>query len=363
MEGSTPFKRGSAMPDCEGPPSRFESPSRCTSRELKRSAEQLARSIRGGGFSGRVELGYPLAPLTTYKLGGAALLYVEPSSYEDLLVLRDALRSVASLPVVVLGRGSNVLVSDLGVEAVVVRLGQGFSFIEFEGTEVTAGAIVPLPLLAKACAEKGLEGMEFGTGIPASVGGAVAMNAGGHGSEISRVLVTAKIFSFEEGSKELSKEQLALSYRSSALEPGEIVTEARFGLERGDPDAIRERMLEIARWRRENQPGGWPCAGSMFKNPPGTSAGLLIDKCGLKGKRVGGAEVSTKHANFILAHPGASAEDVARLMASVREEVAQRTGYLLELEVRLIGDFGEVGRSLMQSDSILATGDGGSIVV
>ncbi len=307
---------------------------------------ELVALAEAGRFAGVVRQGFPLGPLTTYKLGGPAELYAEVESEKDLEAISGLVARYPDVPVTVLGRGSNVLVSDRGVPGLVLRLGQGFNFLEATEEGVRAGGIVPLPVLARWAGERGWAGLEFGVGIPASVGGAVRMNAGGHGSEIRNVLTSVRIFALGQGPRECSVDELDLGYRRSNICDSTVVVEARFRLERDDPDAIRERMAEISRWRKENQPGGKPSAGSVFKNPEGDSAGRLIDAAGCKGMRVGGAQVSEKHANFFVTDETASASDVASLMALVRRKVFETFGVALEPEVRLVGDFGEAGEEL-----------------
>jgi UDP-N-acetylmuramate dehydrogenase len=320
-------------------------------RSVREIVHSVGKRLQDLGFLGRLEYDFALAPLTSYKLGGPAGLYLEPENESDLDRIDEALREYPGCPLLAVGRGSNLVVSDTGFEGIVVRLGSGFRYVRFDGTRVIAGGILPLPFLAKACAERGLEGMEFAAGIPASVGGAVAMNAGGHGSEIAEVLESAVVHELGTGRSLVAASEMRLGYRSSAIGLHQLVVEARFCLRPGDPALSLARIAEIVRWRREHHPGGLPNAGSVFKNPDGDSAGRLIDAAGLKGLRSGGAEVSTKHANFIVTHPGAKAEDVVRLIYEVRSRVFRKFGVLLEPEVRLVGDFGELGRDLQSRDA------------
>ncbi len=313
---------------------------------------ELQSLAASAGFGGRVALSYPLGPLTTYKLGGPAEAYVEVESERDLESLASLLAEHPDVQVTIVGRGSNILVSDKGVKGLVLRLGEGFHYIEEVAGGVRAGGIVPLPVLARWVGERGYTGLEFGVGIPASVGGAVRMNAGGHGSEISEVLRSARIFDLTSGGREVAAQDLGLRYRGSDIGPQEIVVEATFDLKAGDPEKIKAAMAEISRWRREHQPGGIPSAGSVFKNPPGDAAGRLIEAAGCKGLRVGGAEVSRKHANFFVAEEGAAASDVAGLMVEVRRRVFEKFEVLLEPEVRLIGDFGELREELERSPTL-----------
>lgn len=281
----------------------------------------------------------PLAPLTTYKLGGAARYQITAESEDDLLDIADRLRDEPT-PIVVLGRGSNVLVADGGFDGLVVRLGVGFSWVRV-GETVAAGSATPLPLLARTTAKAGRTGLEFYVGIPGSVGGALMMNAGCHGSETRDVLVAAEIIDLGDRTKRTaSADDLELSYRHSNLGPLEVVVRATFSTEQAEPEVCDRRIREITRWRKDHQPGGVLNAGSVFKNPPGDSAGRLIDEAGLKGLAVGGARVSPVHANFIEAGQDATATDVYRLIRTVQEKMGER-GVNLEPEVRLLGNFEE----------------------
>jgi UDP-N-acetylmuramate dehydrogenase len=285
---------------------------------------------------------------TTYRVGGRAALFCELEDEEAATALRDALveiRAEASgegppgseLPILVLGKGSNMLVADAGWPGLCVRLGEGFAGIEIDGTVVTAGGAMAYPVLARRTAAAGLTGMEWAVGIPGSVGGAVRMNAGGHGAETRDRLVSARLLRLGRGKEEeVAAAALELSYRHSNLDPTDLVLSAKYRLEEGPAEEGAARISEVVRWRRDNQPGGQN-AGSVFTNPPGDSAGRLIDAAGLKGFRLGTAAVSDKHANFIQADAGGSADDVRRLVAHVRRVVADKTGVELEVELRMVG--------------------------
>ncbi len=288
----------------------------------------------------RVVLGGSIGVLSTYRVGGGAEVVVTVASESDLLLLVEAVEA-SGLPTLVVGRGSNLLVADRGFGGIAVVLDSSvFGLVDVEGPRLCAGAAVALPALARRSVEAGLTGLEWAVGVPGSVGGAVRMNAGGHGSEISQTLEAATVCDLtgpQAGRvREVKAEQLALSYRNSALTDSQLVTRARFGLGPGDPRNGRAVITGIVRWRRENQPGGQN-AGSVFKNPPGDSAGRLIDVAGLKGLRIGTATVSAKHANFIQADDGGSADDVAELIALVQRRVRERFSIDLHPEVKMIG--------------------------
>lgn len=295
---------------------------------------------------GRVRRDAPLAPLTTYRLGGPAALLVEPQGAEDLSVVASALRNVPGVPLLILGRGSNTVISDHGWPGLVLHAGPGLAWIEEGGEEetVVAGAGTSMPQLANWAARRGLTGLEFLVSIPGSVGGGVRMNAGAHGSEIADHLVAATVLDVDAvATSETAVDELAMSYRRSALTPGQIVIDARFSLEVAPRAAIRERMESFRRHRAETQPGAALNAGSVFKNPSGDYAGRLVESTGLKGFSVGGARVSDVHANFFVAGPGASAQDVFDLVHAVRAKVKAATGIELEPEVRFAGEFAEAG--------------------
>ena len=306
--------------------------------DLERVAGELAAVLPG-----QVERDAPLGALTTWRVGGPAAVLVRLEGVGDLAVLAASMSP--ETPRAVLGRGSNLLVADLGFPGVVIVLGAGFELVEIGADHVVAGGATPLPVLARQCAAAGRSGLGFYVGIPGSVGGAVRMNAGGHGADTSEVLVEATVADLDgDGTPELrSIETLGLGYRHSALGPSDVVVEAVFAVGKGSPEYLREEIGEIVRWRTEHQPGG-ANAGSVFKNPPGDSAARLIDQqCGLRGMRVGGAVVSEKHANFIQADVGATAADVHQLIRAVRDRVEQEAGVLLEVEVHQLGFDGDNG--------------------
>jgi UDP-N-acetylmuramate dehydrogenase len=290
------------------------------------------------GLGDRLKRDGDLGSLTTYRVGGTAALLAAVRSVEELGLVRDAL-SASDLPVLIVGRGSNMLVSDRGFPGIALALDPAvFSEVETSGGRVTAGAALPLPALARQTVEAALTGLEWAVGVPGSVGGGVRMNAGGHGSDIAHHLESATVFDLRDagGPQELPLESMDFDYRHSSINSQRVVLAATFQLSPGDPDDGRRTIREIVRWRREHQPGGQN-AGSVFTNPPGTSAGWLIDTAGLKGRRLRSAQVSSKHANFIQADPGGSADDVCELIGVIRREVQRVHGIDLQTEVRMIG--------------------------
>lgn len=278
-----------------------------------------------------------LGPLTTYKAGGPAALLAEVGTIDELDALVDS-GLTRENRVLVLGRGSNLVVSDSGFDGLVVKLDGRFATAQITGDEVVAGGAMPLPRLARQAVTDGLLGLEFFVGVPGSVGGAVRQNAGCFGVETRDRLLTAHLIDLESGvSEERSAEDLDLSYRHSNVAASEIVVSARFEGYRGDPAAGKEKMREITRWRKEHQPGGTLNAGSVFKNPEGVAAGELIDQLGLKGTSVGGVSVSEKHANFFVAGPEATADDIYRLVQLVKDTVFELSGTMLEPEIQFVG--------------------------
>ncbi|HDH02835.1 MAG TPA: UDP-N-acetylmuramate dehydrogenase [Actinobacteria bacterium] len=281
----------------------------------------------------------PIGRLTTYKLGGASRLFAEVVDLETLTTVAGAARA-EDMPILVIGRGSNLLISDHGFEGLTLRLGGSFTNIEVLGATVVAGGAVGLPQLARQAARAGRGGLEWCVGVPGSVGGAVAMNAGCFGTETVDVLLDATILELPTGDVGVrGPSMLAMEYRTSALTSQDLVLTARFHTEVTETEEAEARMREITRWRRDNQPGGTFNAGSVFKNPPGDAAGRLIDASGLKGTQQGDVSVSGRHANFFVAGPGACAQDVYELVKIVQTRVLASTGILLEPELRMVGDF------------------------
>lgn len=282
------------------------------------------------------ELDYSLASLCTYKVGGSADVFVEIHDVEELSDVSEVVKEF-NLDVLVVGKGSNLLVSDSGFRGLVIQLGSGFDFVEITENRLIAGGITFLPIAARKSAAASLAGFEWAVGVPGSIGGAVRMNAGGHGSDMAESLVTADVYDLATGElTSLDPKAMELGYRTSNLLPHQIVVSATFELEPGDKETSETAISNIVKWRRENQPGGQN-AGSVFANPDGDYAARLIDNCGLKGFRIGTAEVSEKHANFIQADRDAKAEDVYLLIQAIQEKVREKTGFELHPENKLIG--------------------------
>ena len=301
----------------------------------------------------------PLGRRTTYRVGGNAAVLVEADSESDLSAVHVALATVGGpVPVLVLGQGSNLLVADAGFPGLVVALGPGLSEVVVKGTTLRGGGGAKLPVLARRAAALGLRGFEWAVGVPGSVGGALAMNAGGHGSDTAASLARFRSFDLASGAAtEAAADALDFGYRRSALGPADVVVWAEFALTAGDPERAEAALGEIVRWRRAHQPGG-ANAGSVFTNPPGDSAGRLVEAAGCKGERLGSAHVSEKHANFVQADAGGSADDVRHLIDRVRDMVAQRLGVTLQTEVRLVG-FADVVPATVRAFTSTSTGGRG----
>ena len=289
--------------------------------------------------------GVELGPLTTYRVGGPAAVFVRARTRDDLVRVGAAAQA-SGLEVLPIGRGSNMLVADAGFAGIAVTLVDLADTLDIDPSsatvDVSAGS--SLPVVARKTAAAGLTGFEWAVGVPGSIGGAVRMNAGGHGSDMAGSLIEVTIVDLAAGSERaLPAADVGLSFRHSELPESAVVVEARLQLARGDRHESERMISEIVSWRRANQPGGQN-AGSVFVNPiPGeVSAGALIDAAGLRGLRVRSAYVSDKHANFIQVDDGGSADDVRALMQIVRDRVAATSGHLLRSEIRLVG-FGEWG--------------------
>ena len=285
-----------------------------------------------------------IGPMTTYRVGGAADLFVRLTDREQLPVVAAALHA-SGLPLLVIGRGSNLLVADAGFRGIALSIADICNDIEIDPilSRVTAGSGVLLPVLARRTASAGLTGFEWAVGVPGSVGGAVRMNAGGHGSDMSASLTSvtlADLAGAPNGDivQSMNTDELGLRFRGSGLLPTQLIIDATVQLAPGSREAAENELSEIVQWRRANQPGGQN-AGSVFVNPvPGeVTCGALIDAAGLRGFRYGSATVSDKHANFIQADEDGSADDVRALMRLVRDRVEASSGWRLRSEIRLIG--------------------------
>ena len=295
--------------------------------------------IRTLPLKGRVEMDIPMKELTTLRVGGKADCVVFAGSESDVeqLALFCADRDV---PLTVVGRGSNLLVRDGGIRGLVLRISGGLNAIRREGDCLLVQAGASLAAVAAFARDEGLSGMAELGGIPGTVGGGVLMNAGAYGAELAQLVTQAEGVSLSDGRRVIyPADRLDFAYRHSALmDAGVVITQATLALTPGDPEAIRARMEECAKARREKQPLTLPSAGSTFKRPEGHFAAKLIDDCGLRGLTVGGAQVSEKHAGFIVNIGGATARDMLELMRQVEQRVFEQTGVQLEPEVRILGE-------------------------
>lgn len=285
-------------------------------------------------FKGRITLNEPLAQYTTFRIGGVADYFVEPVDAEDILNLIKYINKQA-MPYYVMGNGSNILISDEGIRGVVINLESAFNYLKHENDVIIAGAGVKIARFVDYCIQNGYAGVEMLAGIPATVGGALVMNAGAYGGETADNVEYVKVITGEE-IKILPKENCGFRYRSSDLRKM-IVLEAGFRLPAGNKDELLKRRKELILKRNEAQPVEIPNAGCVFKNPKDNKAAILIQSCGLKGTTFGGAMVSPKHANFIVNQNNATANDVIELVKIVRRTVREKTGIELEMEVKLIG--------------------------
>jgi UDP-N-acetylmuramate dehydrogenase len=318
-----------------------------TPHQLRRPATPEAIEHAFDLFKSKAKRNVDLSQFTTYKVGGTAALHIVVSSIDDLYLVSAVLAEV-ELPILVIGRGSNLLISDSGFKGLALTISGLADYVDLpnrdEEPEVEPialfGGSVALPVAARQSVARGLTGFEWGVGVPGSVGGAVRMNAGGHGSDMASSLTSVRMFHLRKGLEaHVNAVDLGLRFRGSALDDHHVVLSATVDLEWSkSPEASEAELQEVVRWRRENQPGGQN-AGSVFVNPePGkVSAGAVIDELGMRGLRVGSAQVSEKHANSIQADVGGSAQDVVALMAEVRRRVRDERGYVLRSEIRLVG--------------------------
>jgi UDP-N-acetylmuramate dehydrogenase len=299
-------------------------------------AEREALEALADDLGDEVRREVPLARFTTYGVGGPAALLVEVRDERHLSVVARAV-AAHGVAVLVVGLGSNLLVADDGFAGLVLVLGESFSAVTIEDTTVRAGGRAKLPVVARQSAAAGLSGFEWAAGVPGSVGGAVRMNAGVPDADMADSLTAVKVVDLRSGQESVvAPESLGLGYRTSTITPHQVVVWAELGLERCDPELAQAAIRRKTQWRREHQPGGRN-AGSVFANPPGDSAGRLIEASGCKGLRIGSAQVSDKHANFILVDEPGRAHDVWDLMDEVRRRVFAHSGVVLHPETVMVG--------------------------
>lgn len=290
----------------------------------------------------KIKLSEPLARYTSIKVGGPADYFLEAEDYD---ALTQALRLLdrRGTPFCLLGNGSNVLVSDRGVRGAVLRLGKDFKRMEWQEEDekalVTVGSAYPVTQLVREAVRRGYSGLEFAEGIPGTVGGALVMNAGAYGSEMEKIVDHVDGVTSKGEELRFSRGEMFFSYRDSHLPAGTIVTKVGMRLQKGERGEMQEKVRELTTRRKGSQPSGYPNSGSMFRNPPGDFAGRLIEAAGLKGKKIGQAQISERHANFIVNLGGAKAEDVKALMETARAEVKKKLGADLQPEVRLLGEW------------------------
>jgi len=300
-------------------------------------SEAVMKALKGFVPEENIRLQEPMSEHTTFRVGGPADCFVELESAGQLQKVHRYLQMV-EVPFVVLGNGSNLLVSDEGYRGVVLRIGSGMSNIRVEGGRIVAQAGASLSALARAALEHGLTGLEFASGIPGTVGGGVVMNAGAYGGEMSQVVSRVTVLSKEGEFLELDNETMEFGYRFSTIKNQPfIVTEVVFELQPGNAAAIKEKMEELAAKRREKQPLEYPSAGSTFKRPEGYFAGELIMKAGLRGLQIGGAQVSEKHCGFVINKENATASEVMQVIKEVQACVSDKFHVGLEPEVVFLG--------------------------
>jgi len=301
----------------------------------------------------------PMSRHTTFQVGGPARLLALPKTEGEVSAAVSTARDLGFAPVFV-GGGSNLLVDDGGLDALVVKTAPGLSWVRLEGTRLCAGGGAALPALASEAARHALTGLEFASGIPGSLGGAVRMNAGAYGGEMCQVVHSVRVLEPDGQVRELDASACGFSYRRSAFSAGgRLVVSACLALERGDPEEIRARMSELSRRRREKQPLEYPSAGSAFKRPKQGYAAALIEQCGLKGLSIGGAQVSAKHAGFIINTGMATCRDILDLMGVVRECVLRVTGVALEPEVMYLTGDGTY-KEPSENNKLFSDGDPGT---
>lgn len=278
-----------------------------------------------------------MASCTTFRIGGAAEVFCEPESREELIGLVSLLRT-EKIAYTIIGNGSNLLVSDAGIDGVVIRIGKEMRKIEVLGEKISAESGILLSELSCVAAKNSLSGLEFASGIPGTLGGAIYMNAGAYGGEIGDLIESVTYLSEAGTLVAAGREELSFGYRHSSFrEDGGIILSCVLVLSKGSEEEIREKMQELKQKRIEKQPLSYPSAGSAFKRPEGYFAGALIEEAGLKGFRIGGAGISEKHAGFLVNYGGATAKDVLAVIRHVQEKVMEKSGVFLEPEIRMIG--------------------------
>ncbi|MEJ9279604.1 UDP-N-acetylmuramate dehydrogenase [Ureibacillus thermosphaericus] len=299
--------------------------------------EQWVKDLSGVTNKENIKINESLKKYTMTKLGGNADILVMPETEEEVEAIVQYTYS-HQIPLLILGNGSNMIVRDGGVRGIVMNLSK-LNQIKIEGTEVYAQSGALIMDVSKKAAEASLTGLEFACGIPGSVGGAMAMNAGAYGGEINDIIVHSTVLTKEGKRLVLSKEELELGYRKSIIaQKNYIVLSSLFRLEKGNKEEIDAKIADLTYKRQSKQPLEYPSAGSVFKRPPGYFAGKLIQDCGLQGKGVGGAEVSTKHAGFIINKGNATATDYIETIKMVQKVVKEKFGVELELEVKIVGE-------------------------
>lgn len=297
----------------------------------------LINSLRAIAHENQILQNEPMSRHTTFRVGGPADIMFLPETPEQAVQAIE-LAKAQNVPVMVVGNGSNLLVKDGGIRGLVVALGDNMSAIGRDGNVVTAQAGASLARVAAFAQAAGLSGLEFASGIPGTLGGGCAMNAGAYGGQLSDVLIDAQVY-LDGAVRTVTKAEMDMGYRTTMpLRRGGVVLSARFELQPGDPDAIAERMRDLNARRRDKQPLNFPSAGSTFKRPEGHFAGALIEQAGLKGRAVRGAKVSEKHAGFVVKDGEADARDIVELIRIVQDEVEKKFGVRLETEVRIVGE-------------------------
>jgi UDP-N-acetylmuramate dehydrogenase len=325
-----PAAKETAKPKAAAP-AKAKAPPAPRAPTSRRSGPQLPSTL-----AGQVKYDEPLSKHTTFRIGGPAKLHFSPANAEAAAGA-IAWAKKEGLPWLVLGLGSNVLIRDAGFHGLVLKLGKGVDAITEKGSVWTVGAGLPTPLLARRTADAGLGGVQRLIGVPGTVGGGVFMNAGAHGQDFASVLVSATVLTASGDVKTLARTAVPFSYRHSGL-AGQVVLAATLRFGEDEPGRLKADLAMLLKKRRDGTPFDQPCCGSVFKNPDVMTAGRLIDRCGLKGRRVGGAEISALHGNYIVNKGGATADDVIRLIDIARTAVFKEYGVELELEVKLIGD-------------------------